>query len=222
MNDMEDFARENKMILNKKKTNLMKFTNSRKLDFPPEVTFSDGTILETMSETRLLGVIVSEDLKWRKNTTYICNKARKKLWLLRRMKLLGLSKHELFDVYIKEVRSILEFAVPVWHSSLTKKQRSEIESVQKLAFRLIAGKYESYSDACVQFHTTTLEERRLDLCLRFTKKNVNDDENCLFSKYTPPRSLRDRGRIVAEYRCNKSSFQRSSLPFLSKLINTNQ
>ena len=28
----------------------------------------------------------------------------------------------MFDVYIKEIRSILEFAVPVWHSGLTRKQ----------------------------------------------------------------------------------------------------
>ena len=221
VNDTEDFAAENNMILNKRKTNLIKFTNSRKTDFPPEVKFRDGTLLETMSDTKLLGVIISKDLKWSKNTTYICNKARKKLWLLRRMKLLNLNKYELYDVYTKEVQSILEFAVPVWHSSLTRKQRSEIESVQKLAFKLIAGKSHSYSELCVMFGTTTLEQRRRELCLRFAQKNVNDKENCLFTKYVPERNLRDRGKIVTEYKCNKSSFQHSSLPFLAKLINTN-
>ena len=36
--------------------------------------------------------------------------------------------YELYDVYQKEVRSVLEYAVPVWHSGLTQKQTSEIEA----------------------------------------------------------------------------------------------
>ena len=48
-----------------------------------------------------------------------------------------LSVDQLFDVYVKEVRSILELAVPVWHPGLTKKQSADIESIQKVAFRII-------------------------------------------------------------------------------------
>ena len=79
------------------------------------------------------------NLDWRNNTTYICSKARRKLWLLRRLQSLGLSSLELFDVYIKEVHFILEYAVPVLHAANSKKEASEIESIQKLAFRLILG-----------------------------------------------------------------------------------
>ena len=221
VNDMEDFANENKLIVNKKKTNVIKFTNSRKLDFPPEITFKDGTQLETMSETRLLGVIVSQDLKWSKNTDFICSKARRKLWILRRMQLLELTRAELFDVYRKEVRSILEFAVPVWHSSLTRKQRSEIEAVQKLAFKIILGtSYRQYSDACALLDTQTLEQRRTEICLRFAKKNL-ESENCLFETPNILPSLRKRSRTVQEYRCNKVRFRRSSLPYLASLLNAN-
>ena len=54
------------MKINKKKTQLIKFTNARKLDFPPEVQFCDGTFLEVVEQTTLLGVVVSSDLKWKK------------------------------------------------------------------------------------------------------------------------------------------------------------
>ena len=209
------------MAGDKKKTNIIRFTNSRKYDFPPEITFKDGTILDTMSETRLLGVIVSRDLKWSKNTDFICSKARRKLWILRRMQSLDLSRGELFDVYRKEVRTVLEFAVPVWHSGLTKKQISEIEAVQKLAFRIIlGGSYQRYSDACALLDTQTLEQRRLEICLRFAKKNV-ESENSLFSKPTTLPSLRRRSKVVQEYKCHKARFQRSSLPFLASLLNAN-
>ena len=120
-----------------------------------------------MSETKLLGVIISDNLKWHKNTKYICDKARQKLWILRRLLNFKLSHQELFDVYIKEVRSILELAVPVWHSGLTIKQSNQIESIQKIAFRMILQKeYTSYNDACEIFSTLSLKERRVKLCLK--------------------------------------------------------
>ena len=62
---------------------------------------------------------------------------------------------------MKEVRSILEFAVPVWHSSITIKQSSQIETVQKLAFKLILGPaYLSYDSACTIFQTQILKQRK--------------------------------------------------------------
>ena len=43
------------------------------------------------------------------------------------------------DVYIKQVRSVMELAVPVWHSSLTLADKVAIERVQKAALQLILG-----------------------------------------------------------------------------------
>ena len=34
-------------------------------------------------------------------------------------------------------RFMLELAVPVWHPGLTKKKKADIESIQKVAFRII-------------------------------------------------------------------------------------
>ena len=61
-----------------------------------------------MTKTKLVGVIITEDLKWGENTSYICKKAREKMWMLRRMLKLKLNMHQMFDAYIKEVRSLLE------------------------------------------------------------------------------------------------------------------
>ena len=73
----------------------------------------------------------------------------------------------IFDVYTKEVRSILELAVPEWYSGLTK----DIERIQRISFRLILGPaYENYKQACEYLGTQTLEERRVKLCLKFARK----------------------------------------------------
>ena len=116
---IEEFAKMNKMMVNKQKTKVMKFTRARKLDFPLEVAFSDGEHLEVINDIKLLGVMINDKLSWTTNTDYICSKAMKKLWLLRNMKKSGLTQNELKYAYVKEVRSLLEMAVPVWHSGLT-------------------------------------------------------------------------------------------------------
>ena len=153
------------MVINKKKTQVIMFSRSRTLDFPPELTFSDGTLLSSVSEMKLLGVYITDDLKWKRNTEFIVSKARQKIWMIRRLIPFKLTSHELFDVYCKEVRSILEYAVPVWHSGLTLKQSANIEAVQKLCFRIILkNEYAGYLNACEYFSTETLEERRRLRC----------------------------------------------------------
>ena len=198
------------MKINKVKTKTMKFTNSKNIDFSVEIEFSDGKLIENVEEMKLLGVVVSSDLKWTKNTTYICQKARTKLWILRRMAFLDLSVAEMFDVYAKEVRSILEYAAPVWHSSITHKQTSEIESIQKLAFRIILGnKYVRYSDACAVFKTETLERRRHTICLKFAQKNVKSEQS-LFTLSNIDNRLRPRKNIVEEYTTQLASRKAAS------------
>ena len=200
----------------------MKFSFSRKFDFPPEVYFNDGTRVECISETSLLGVIISDDLKWSKNTSFLCSKARRKLWILRRMQLLDLDPMQLFNAYKKEIRSVLEYAVPVWHSGITRKESSEIEGIQKLAFRIILKQsYSSYTRACAFFVTETLEKRRQSICLKFALKNIKSNQS-LFEVAPKDERLRQRRRIVKEFTCNSKRFERSSLPYLASLVNSHQ
>ena len=89
-----------------------------------------------------------------------------------------------------------------------------------MAFKIILGKsYDSYESTCTRFVTVTLELRRQKLCLRFAIKNINSS-NCMFSKPNENINLRRKNKIVKEYKCNKTKFQRSSLPYLAKLANS--
>ena len=60
--DIEQYSITNKMVINKKKTQVMLFNKSRKLDFPPEIMFSDGSQLNVISEIKLVGVLISDEL----------------------------------------------------------------------------------------------------------------------------------------------------------------
>ena len=165
LDDTKKFTDENKMVINSNKSKVMLFNKSRKWDFPPEVSFSDNKNLEHLSHMKLVGVMVSDDLRWGKNTEFICQKAMQRMWIIRRMKTLKLEPEHLIDTYTKEIRSVLELAVPVWHGGLTVKQSRDIERVQKTALCIMLGdSYINYYVACTLAEIEPLDLRGEKLC----------------------------------------------------------
>ena len=123
---------------------------------------------------KLIGVILNSDLTWKDKTDYITRRAYSKLWMIRRLKVLGASNKQLRDVYMKQVRSILEFAVPVWSGSITKEEDNRIERVQKSFCAIVLGKryYDtSYKLALRKLNLNMLSERRLTITKSFAEKS---------------------------------------------------
>ena len=141
VNNFFDFVSKKEMVINHKKSEVMVFNFSRNYAFPPDIKIGSADILREVSVTKLLGVKIQSDLKWAENTNYIVSRASNKLWLLRRMKRVGLEPEIIVDTYIKEIRSLLELAVPVWHSGLTVQQSDQIESIQKCAVSIVLNDY---------------------------------------------------------------------------------
>ena len=215
------FTDNQKMKINEGKTKIMMFNKSNKLQFPPEIGFTAQKNLEYVSQAKILGIIITDDLKWSENTDFITKKAMSRLWTLRRMKNLGISKDIIYDVYIKEIRSILEFGVPVWNGGISLHDSDRIEIIQKRAFKIILqDQYYSYDNACVVFSTQSLKERRITICLNFAKKELSKEDS-IFSKFVQSKVTRLSGKqLVNERFCNTERHYRSSLPYLSRLINS--
>lgn len=220
LDELYEFTVNQKMSINKDKTKVMIFNMSKKYQFPPELNLTENEILEVVEEAKVLGVILSINLKWTKNTDYIAQKAMKNICIVRRMKKLGFDKHILNDIYQKEIRSILEFAVPVWTGSLTDHDSDRIENIQRKVFKLILQTgYISYEDACKKFNCDTLKDRRRKLCLNFSKKEYKKEPS-IFTKFEPVVINRHtHKKIVKEFLCQTDRLYNSSLPFLSRLLN---
>ena len=75
--------------------------------------------LEVVSQAKLLGVIITNDLKWESNTDYLVKKANSRMQLLRKVASFTKSKEDKKAIYVLYIRSILEQSSVVWHSSLT-------------------------------------------------------------------------------------------------------
>ena len=225
LNCLENFASQKLLKIKEKKTNLMKFNFSHNHDFPPEVTingFRDQ--LEVIHETKLLGIMLTDDLKWAANCEYLCKKAYSKMWTLRRMKVLDVEPLVILDVYVKEIRSVLELAVPAWHSGLTTKQSADIERVQKVAVNIIlsdcnSGKSEfSYNMALVVLDLEPLEVRRENLCLTFAKKTLKSRHSDMFMTNGSQHDTRDKLSFY-ENKSNTRRYFNSPLNYLTRLLN---
>ena len=221
LQEIHDYATANEMKVNQKKSKVMLFNTARKNDFTPTISINDER-LEVVDEMKLLGVKVSDDLKGDSNTKYITTKAYSRLWMLRRLKTLGASKTELVDCYLKQTRSILENCTVVWQTGLSQMNKADIERVQKSACAIILGKqYVSYQAAFNNLVLERLESRRISLSSKFAKKALKSEKYA--SWFNPDSNLpntRRQVKSVKEAQCRTRSLQKSALPYLTHLLNT--
>ena len=75
--------------------------------------------------------MVTSDLKWHANTEYITKKAKQRIWIIRRLRTLGIENEFLWDVFSREIRPLLEYACPVWNGNLSGMDKNEIEKNTK-------------------------------------------------------------------------------------------
>ena len=135
----------------------------------PEIEILGQAQLEVVEEYKVLGLMITTDLKWNSHVKFICQRGYSKLWMLRRLKKLGASTKILIDMYFKHVRSILEYASPAWGSLLTAENCEEIERVQKSAFYIIFGP-NSYEKTLRNTKILSPAERRSVLAKKFAQK----------------------------------------------------
>ena len=111
---------------------------------------------------------------------------------------------------------ILEYACPVWHSMLTKKQASAIESQQIRAMRIIFGDIK-YEEALELAGISTLQDRRENLTRKFFLSICHPD-SCLYYLLPAPRDneivlrLRNSNNYPVPL-CKTRRLQMSFLPY---------
>ena len=225
LNELKSFTDTNLMVINQKKTQIMSINFSKSLDFPPEMTIGNSGLLDVVKHTKLVGIVVSDDLKWDQHVEYMCKRASKKIWQLRRMRILRLDAEILLDFYCKEIRSILEFGVACWNSGLTVKLVNQIERVQKICVNIILCDTEweiPYEKGCSLLGIEPLVSRRKELCIRFIQKSsLNPRHADLFTKNQNTVNTRQDKLQYREYRCRTNRFYNSPLCALTRLLNTN-
>ena len=217
----QTYSKENSMVINKKKTKLMLFNPCTSLDFIPDFNL-EGTEISIVEEMKLLGVVVRTDMKWNSNTDSMVKKGYQRLWVIRRLKTMGATNEQLKDSFVKQVRSIMEFAAPAWHAAITNAERTDIERVQKTAMHIILGEeYSDYRRALQTVGLDSLESRRTTLCLRFAKKAVKHPKHSSWFQLNTNtvNNRREKDKYYPVY-ADHTRFKTSPISYLTKLLNS--
>ena len=173
---------------------------------------------------KLLGLVVRSDLKWSSNTEEMVAKAYKRLWSLRRLTGMGATVDDLKDVYVKQVRSVLELAVPAWNGDLKHYDKQNIERVQRTALNIMLGeRYHSYKTALDTVGLESLVTRRHNLCLKFARQAVKHPKH---SKWFVPNKKTTNTRQKQDKFCpvyaKHERFENSPISYLTSLLNSDQ
>ena len=94
-------------------------------------------MLEVVDSAKILGLTVSNNLKWNNHIDQITSKARKRLYFLSQLKRARVGTKELVLFFTTCIRPILEYASPVFHNGLTNYLSQDLERIQKRALRII-------------------------------------------------------------------------------------
>ena len=202
-----DWSRVNNLGINGTKTKdvLISF------GIPPQIETLElnGIDIERVHSCKLLGLIISDNLTWDANTENINKKAG-----LRCLKRAGLNINELLKVYLAIIRSVCEYACPVWATSLKKSESKILESIQKRALRIMLPNV-PYETACSKLNLPTLATRRQQLCTAFFKsmsKPDNSLNDMLPSKRSNPYNTRSK-QIYQLPRCKTKRYKNSLVPW---------
>ena len=122
--------------------------------------------------------------------------------------------YELKTIYISSVRSICEYACPVWSTCLTQELSDALESIQRRAFKIISPGL-SYELACMELRLKPLSERRLDICRKLFNDMQKPDHR-LHGLLPPPRNVNYGLRCTTKYplpKCKTNRYKNSFVPF---------
>ena len=212
------------MQLSQPKTKTMIFNPLRKYDVFPEISIKQGELTELVEEQKILGNIVRSDLKTISNTEYICTRAYRRMWILRRLKSLGCPIPELLDVLRQQVVSICEGSAAYWGPMITKIESNMLERCLKTGLHIIYQEaYLSFNNALQLSNMKSLKLRRLELITRFSKKALLSskyrDWFCQSEERTS--GMTTRGKpvpLLKPVTCRTQRYERSSLLFMTKML----
>jgi hypothetical protein len=113
--DINEWCHINNMLLHPKKSKSMLITTRQKHQRQPfhlNITLESITI-EQVSEHRLLGVTVDEELTWKSHTNYIAKKVARNLFLLNKLRPL-VTADGLKSFFSAHCMSHLNYAFNIW------------------------------------------------------------------------------------------------------------
>ena len=186
-NYIHDWSQENHLQLNPTKCKEILICFKRTPPCFSQVSI-EGVEFEMVSSAKVLGVIISSNLKWSAHIDSITTKAAKRLYLLRQLKRAGIAHNDLVRFHCSAIRSVLEYACQVFHCNLPLYLSDEIKRIQRRALRIIFPGC-NYNEGLAKAGLPTLYDRRRTLCKDLLKKKLRmvATNSAIYSQHVPSR-----------------------------------
>ena len=157
--------------------------------------------------------MLSDNLKWDEHVDFIKKEETKRLYFLTCLKRAGVSQEDLTHYYKSIVRSVTEYACPVWHGSLTQGQTNLLEDIQKRAMYIIYPK-STYQEALSHAKLLSLHDNRTMLCKRLYEQ-IQNPTHKLNYLLPPPKENRYNLRHCTKYEYPQCNTERAKSSFIS-------
>ena len=184
VSDVEEWSKKNKLHLHPDKCKEM-IVDFKKVKHKFTFIRINSKELELVSSAKILGVMVSNILKWIDHVNYIIKKANKRLYFLVLLRRSKVPPDDILKFYCTCMRPVLEYCAPVFHNSLPGYLSDEIERIQKRALSIISPG-SLYTDSLKTYNVDSLAEKRQKLCDKLFKSIVSNSDHKLFP-LLPPR-----------------------------------
>ena len=201
-----DWASENGFIVNSKKCQSLFVAKSRNAR---DVQLKDVPVV---NEIKFLGLILNNHLTWNSHVHHICRLASRRFYALRILKNV-LPTDQLVAVYYGVIRSILEYASPVF-GKLPRYLDEEMNKLQKRCHRFICGVSRSSQCHCNRFPSLS-ERRNLAACKLFLSATETNEH--VLHQILPTKSHRSLRIILPTI--STCRFSHSFVPYTATLIN---
>ena len=130
----------NRLIINTPKSNSIIFGSKNKTSNCNLNVHIKDKILSQISDSKLLGIYIVENLTWKKHCTELCKKISKKFGLMKRLCSV-LPMHTISMLYYPFIQSHIDYCITVWGNTNV----SILANIQKLQNRVatfLTNKYD--------------------------------------------------------------------------------
>ena len=135
--EAQNWSKENSMLLNSDKTEVMNILINHRYEYDDEVFICEDFSIQPTNCVKFLGVFIDDHLSFSKHIDEIISKCNKRIFLLRQLKILGMNSSGLQTFYCSNIRSILCYAAPAFYTLLSDNDKIRIERIQRTCTRVI-------------------------------------------------------------------------------------
>ena len=217
---ISEWATKWKVTFNASKSKDMIFSNKQLFNSPPIVF--NNTFVKRVAEHKHLGLWLSPSLSWSKHVHETCLKASRKLYVLRSVKFLN--RRTLDMLYKIQIRSCIDYMLPVYYHTLKTTEKARLDQVQYRAGLLASSTlyFTSKDKLNIELGWETLSDRAdfLGLTL-FQKIHLKQTRPLIFNCMSTLNEFHSRSKGNYKLFPNfGSNFSNSYFPYFTKRWNS--